>query len=434
MRAVDLITKKRDGGELEKEELEFLIKGYVAGEIPDYQMSAFLMAVFFSGMSFAETATLTRVMMYSGDSFDLSSITGVKVDKHSTGGVGDKVSLILAPLVASAGVPVPMVSGRGLGHTGGTLDKLESIPGFTTRMDGKRFIDQIQRIGVAIIGQSDNFVPADKKLYAMRDVTATVESIPLISGSIVSKKAASGADSFVFDVKTGTGAFMDTEDRARELAHALIGVMKELGKKSMALITDMNQPLGCAIGNSLEVIECIESLKGNPPSDLREICMELGMRMLLLGERAATLEEAEGILKERWASGAALQKFQEMVKAQGGNPDIIDNTSLLDVSPDIKDLTSPRDGVIAGFEAREIGIVCMLLGAGRATYDAPIDYGVGLICHKKIGEVVKKGEPVFTIYHRGGKSLREAEKRLSRAVIISDNLVHPPKLIKAEIQ
>ncbi|MCX6998914.1 MAG: pyrimidine-nucleoside phosphorylase [Candidatus Sumerlaeota bacterium] len=434
MRAVDLIAKKRDGGELKKEELEFLIKGYVSGEIPDYQMSAFLMAVFFSGMSFAEMATLTRVMMYSGDTFDLSSITGVKVDKHSTGGVGDKVSLILAPLVASAGVPVPMVSGRGLGHTGGTLDKLESIPGFTTGMDGKRFIDQIKRIGVAIIGQTDNFVPADKKLYAMRDVTATVESIPLISGSIISKKVASGADSFVFDVKTGTGAFMDTEDRARELAHSLIGVMKELGKKSMALITDMNQPLGRAIGNSLEVIECIESLKGNPPSDLREICMELGMRMLLLGERAATLEEAAGILQERWASGAALQKFQEMVKAQGGNPDIIDNPSLLDVSPDRKDLTSSRDGVIAGFEAREIGNVCMLLGAGRATYDAPIDYGVGLICHKKIGEVVKKGEPVFTIYHRGGKSLREAEKRLSQAVIISDNLVYPPKLIKSEIQ
>jgi pyrimidine-nucleoside phosphorylase len=227
---------------------------------------------------------------------------------------------------------------------------------------------------------------------------------------------------------------MDTEDRARELAHALIGVMKELGKKSMALITDMNQPLGSAIGNSLEVIECIESLKGNPPSDLREICMELGMRMLLLGERAATLEEAEGILKERWTSGAALQKFQEMVKAQGGNTDIIDNPSLLDVSPDRKDLTSPRDGVIAGFEAREIGNVCMLLGAGRATYDASIDYGVGLICRKKIGEVVKKGEPVFTIYHRGGKSIREAEKRLSQAVIISDNPVYPPKLIKAEIQ
>jgi len=434
MRAVDLIAKKRDGGELKKDELEFLIKGYVADEIPDYQMSAFLMAVFFSGMTFAETATLTRVMMNSGDTFDLSSIPGVKVDKHSTGGVGDKVSLILAPLVASAGVPVPMVSGRGLGHTGGTLDKLESIPGFTTRMDGQKFIDQIKKIGVAIIGQTDNFVPADKKLYAVRDVTATVESIPLISGSIISKKAASGADSFVFDVKTGTGAFMDTEERARELAHSLIGVMKELGKKSIALITDMNQPLGRAIGNSLEVIECIESLKGNAPSDLREICMALGMRMLLLGEKAATLEEAEVNLKARWASGEALQKFREMVKAQGGNPDIIDNPSLVDVSSDRKDLISLRDGVVEGFETREIGNVCMLLGAGRATYDAPIDYGVGLICHKKIGDVVKKGEPVFTIYHRDGKSLKEAEKRLLQAITISDSIVHPPKLVKAEIR
>jgi len=434
MRAVDLIAKKRNGGELDRGEIEFLIDGYVKGDIPDYQMSAFLMAVYFKGMTFAETGALTRSMMNSGDTFDLSSIPGIKVDKHSTGGVGDKVSLILAPLAAAAGLPVPMVSGRGLGHTGGTLDKLDSIPGFQTRMDEACFRKLILKNGVAIIGQTDNFVPADKKLYALRDVTATVESIPLISGSIVSKKAASGADAFVFDVKCGSGAFMDTKEKATALAGSLIGVMKELGKKSLALITDMNQPLGKAIGNTLEIIETIETLKGRGPADLTELCIELGIRMLLLGERAASIEEARSILEERLYSGAALAKFREILVEQGGNPAICEDYSLMDLSPNKTELTAPKRGYIQSFDTREIGNACMVLGAGRAKVDDVIDYGVGLICHKRIGDAVGVGESLFTIYYRNEKSLGEATARLSKSINISDKPAPPIKLILEEIK
>lgn len=434
MRAVDLIARKRNGGELDRGEIEFLIEGYVKGEIPDYQISAFLMAVYFKGMTFAETAALTRSMMNSGDTFDLSDVPGIKVDKHSTGGVGDKVSLILAPMVASAGLPVPMVSGRGLGHTGGTLDKLESIPGFQTRMDEKRFREQIKKIGVAIIGQTDNFVPADKKLYALRDVTATVESIPLISGSIVSKKVASGADAFVFDVKSGSGAFMDTEEKAMALAGSLIGVMRELGKKSLALITDMNQPLGCAIGNTLEIIETIETLKGRGPADLTELCIELGVRMLLLGEKASSPEEARSLLEKQLSSGAALAKFREILIEQGGDTAICEDYSIMDLSPNKSDFTASSQGYIAGFDTREIGNACMVLGAGRAKVEDNVDYGVGFMCHKKIGDSVSNGEPIFTIYYRNDKSLDEAMRRLKKSITISETPAPPVKLIKEEIR
>ncbi len=434
MRAVDLILKKRGGGELTGDELDFLIHRFVKGKIPDYQMAAFLMAVYFRGMGFAETATLTRLMMNSGDTFDLSGIPGVKVDKHSTGGVGDKVSLVLGPLVASAGVPVPMVSGRGLGHTGGTLDKLESIPGFNTRIDSEHFAGQVGKIGVAIIGQTDNFVPADKKLYALRDVTATVGSVPLISASIASKKVASGADAFVFDVKTGSGAFMDTIERARELAKSLIGVMRELGKTSIALITDMNQPLGDAIGNSLEVIEAIATLKNQGPPDLKEICLELGSRMLVLGEKANTVGEGREILDAKFASGAALEKFEEMVEAQGGNPRVTSDISLFNIAPNRDDYASPRNGYIQGYDTREVGNASMVLGAGRGTYEAKIDFGVGLICHKKVGEAVSVGEPLFTIYYGNEAKLREARARLEKSVFISDEPRTPHRLIKEEIE
>lgn len=434
MRAVDLIVKKKTGGELSAEELEFLIQGFVQGEIPDYQMASFLMAVYFCGMTFSETGILTRVMMNSGDTFDLSDIPGVKVDKHSTGGVGDKVSLILAPLVASCGIPVPMVSGRGLGHTGGTLDKLESIPGFNTRMNEEEFKTQVRKIGVAIIGQTDNFVPADKKLYALRDVTATVESIPLIAASIVSKKAASGAEAFVFDVKTGSGAFMSTQDKARDLALALNGVIREMGRKSIALITDMNQPLGNLIGNSLEVLECINVLKGQGPEDLKEICLELGIEMLLLSGQYHNAGQAQKALEEKLAKGAALEKFRDMILAQGGNANIIENKSLLDIAPNAKDLKANQMGFIQAYDTCAIGNSSMLLGAGRITYDASIDYGVGLLIHKKIGDPVGKGDPLFTLYYRDQKSLKEAEKLLSSAVTITHNQVKPPKLIKETVQ
>jgi len=434
MRAVDLIAKKKNGGELNPEELEYLIHGFVHETIPDYQMASFLMAVYFRGMTFTETGVLTKVMMNSGETFDLSDIPGIKVDKHSTGGVGDKVSLILAPLVSSAGICVPMVSGRGLGHTGGTLDKLESIPGFNTKMTEKEFKSQLGSIGVAIIGQTDNFVPADKKLYALRDVTATVESIPLIAASIVSKKAASGADAFVFDVKTGTGAFMTDREKARDLALALNGVIGEMGRKSIALITDMNQPLGNCIGNSLEVLECVHFFKGQGPEDLKEICMALGVRMLLLSGRYQEESAARNALEEKIRSGAGLEKFREMVKAQGGNPNIIEDESLLYISPNRKELKADRRGFLQGFDTREIGNSSMILGAGRATYDASIDYGVGIAVHRKIGDQVQPGDSLFTIYYRDQKSLKEAERRLRQSVTISEHKTSPQALVKEIIQ
>ncbi|HPB30308.1 MAG TPA: thymidine phosphorylase [Candidatus Sumerlaeota bacterium] len=434
MRAVDIIAKKRNGGEIEPRELEFLIGGFVRKEIPDYQLAAFLMAVFFQGMTFPEMASLTSIMMRSGEVFDLSDVPGIKVDKHSTGGVGDKVSLILAPLVASAGVPVPMVSGRGLGHTGGTLDKLEAIPGFNTRLDQKTFIRQIRDIGAAIIGQSDHFVPADKGLYALRDVTATVESIPLITASIISKKVASGADAFVLDVKTGSGAFMDTLDKARALARSLIGVLKELGRNSIALITDMNQPLGKAVGNSLELVETIETLQNRGPADLVEICLELGGQMLVLGEITANVAEGRRILQRKLETGEALELFRLIIEHQGGDPSVVDLPSRIDIAPHTKTIHSPQNGYIAGYENRLVGVAACMLGAGRLRAEDDVDVGVGLISHKRIGEPVCAGEPVFTVYYRKESLFSQAEHLLKKSFLVSAEPVQSPKLIYEEIR
>lgn len=431
MRAAELIIKKRNRGELTAREIEFLVAGFSNGAIPDYQISAFLMAVYFSGLTFSELGSLTRAMINSGEVFDLSSIKQKKVDKHSTGGVGDKVSLVLAPLVASAGVPVPMVSGRGLGHTGGTLDKLESIPGFQVEMDAEQFRRQIEAIGVALIGASASFVPADKKLYALRDVTGTIESIPLIAASITSKKVASGADAFVMDVKTGNGAFMDDHDEAAELARTLVGVGRELGKNVTALITDMNQPLGFCVGNALEVREAIEALKTpDAKSDLHEICLTLGAHMLILGQAAESLEDARARLEKLLHTGKALDKFIELVSAQKGNPRVVDNEALLEIAQKRDEILAEKAGFIHAYDTKRIGNASMLLGAGRRRYEDPIDRGVGLMLHKKIGDRVEANEPLFDLFVRKEEDVEQVTSMLREAVTIGSEPVEPPPLIK----
>jgi len=422
VRAVDIIIKKRDGGTLEAAEIEEFIRGYVRDEIADYQAASFVMAAFLRGLNFEETAALTRAMMESGDVYDLTDLgLGMTVDKHSTGGVGDKVSLVLAPLVAACGVAVPMVSGRGLGHTGGTLDKLESIPGFRVNLEEAEFRAQLQKIGVAMIGQSQNFVPADRKLYALRDVTGTVESIPLICASIMSKKVASGAQALVMDVKCGSGAFMPTLDRARELAQGLAGVGKALGRPVNCLITDMNEPLGEKVGNSLEVQEAVDCLRGGGPPDLREITLELAAEMLVLGKKSVTIEAAREQVKQTLDSGAAWLRFKEMVEAQGGDVSVVESPDRMDVSTDVVELKADRSGYVTAMNSREIGNAGVVLGAGRSKTTDPVDYGVGFHFHHKIGSKVKAGDSLVTIYHRGGRGLEYAHARLAKAVTIGDS-------------
>jgi len=434
MRAVDLIIKKRNRGELTAKEIEFLVSGFANGAIPDYQIAAFLMAVYFSGLAFSELGSLTKAMINSGEVFDLSAITLKKVDKHSTGGVGDKVSLVLAPLVASAGVPVPMVSGRGLGHTGGTLDKLESIPGFQVEIGADQFRSQIETIGVALIVASAQFVPADKKLYALRDVTGTIESIPLIAASIMSKKVASGADAFIMDVKTGNGAFMDNHNDATRLARTLVGVGRELGKDVIALITDMNQPLGTCIGNALEVREAIAALKApDASSNLHEICLTLGAHMLILGQAAESIEDARARLEKLLHTGKALDKFIELVTAQKGNPRVVDDEALLEIAPKRGEILASKDGFIHAYNTKRIGKASMLLGAGRKRYEDPIDHGVGLMMHKKIGDRVQAGEPLFDMFARREADIEQIAPMLQEAVTIGSEQVTPPLLIKGRI-
>jgi pyrimidine-nucleoside phosphorylase len=431
MRAVDLIIKKRNREELTPKEIEFLVSGFSNGAIPDYQIAAFLMAVYFNGLTFSELGSLTRAMINSGEVFDLSSIALKKVDKHSTGGVGDKVSLVLAPLVASAGVPVPMVSGRGLGHTGGTLDKLESIPGFHVQMNARQFRTQIETIGVAIIGASAQFVPADKKLYALRDVTGTIESIPLIAASIMSKKVASGADAFVMDVKTGNGAFMDTHEEAVRLSRTLVGVGRKMGKEVVVLITDMNQPLGTSVGNALEVREAIATLKASgEKTDLREICLALGAHMLILGQQARSIEDARAQLEKLLHTGKALDKFIQLVTAQQGDPRVVDDDALLNIAPKEGQIPADTDGFIHAYDTMRIGAASMLLGAGRQVYDDPIDHGVGLIVHKKIGDRVQRGEPLIDIFARNKAVAEQVVPMLQDAVTIGPEPLAPPPLIK----
>ncbi|WP_143415208.1 pyrimidine-nucleoside phosphorylase [Geobacillus sp. E263] len=428
MRMVDLIAKKRDGYALTKEEIEFIIRGYTNGDIPDYQMSAFAMAVFFRGMTEEETAALTMAMVHSGDVIDLSKIEGIKVDKHSTGGVGDTTTLVLGPLVASVGVPVAKMSGRGLGHTGGTIDKLESVPGFHVEIDNDQFIELVNKNKIAIIGQTGNLTPADKKLYALRDVTATVNSIPLIASSIMSKKIAAGADAIVLDVKTGAGAFMKDLEGAKQLAKAMVEIGKRVGRKTMAVISDMSQPLGYAVGNALEVKEAIDTLKGKGPEDLQELCLTLGSYMVYLAEKASSLEEARALLETSIQEGKALETFKVFLKAQGGDASVVDDPSKLPQAKYQWELEAPEDGYVAEIIADEVGTAAMLLGAGRATKESAIDLSVGLALRKKVGDPVKKGESLVTIYSNT-ENIEEVKQKLAKSIRISQIPVAKPTLI-----
>lgn len=429
---VDLIEKKRDGKELTREEIRFMIEGYTNETIPDYQMSAFAMAVFFQGMTETERAELTLAMVDSGDKIDLSAIEGIKVDKHSTGGVGDTTTLVLAPLVASVGVPVAKMSGRGLGHTGGTIDKLESVSGFHVEIDNKQFIDLVNKNKVAVIGQSGNLTPADKKLYGLRDVTATVNSIPLIASSIMSKKIAAGADAIVLDVKTGAGAFMKDLTDAKELAKAMVDIGNNVGRKTMAVISDMSQPLGFAIGNALEVEEAINTLKGEGPKDLHELCLTLGSYMVYLGGKAQSLNEASAILEEAIHSGKALEKFKTFISAQGGDPAVVDDTTKLPKAKYMFELEAKEDGWVETIIADEVGKAAMLLGAGRATKESTIDLAVGLVLRKKVGDRVNKGESLVTL-HSNFENVNEIKDLLYQSFTISPTETQAPPLIYDKI-
>ncbi|ARJ72822.1 pyrimidine-nucleoside phosphorylase [Latilactobacillus sakei] len=398
MRMVDIIDHKRQGGALTAEEIQFFIDGYTDGTIPDYQASALLMAIYFNDMTDDERALLTMTMMRSGDQLDLSMIDGIKVDKHSTGGVGDKTSIPLAPMIAALGIPIPMISGRGLGHTGGTLDKLEAIPNFNISLTEEAFKKQVAEIKLAIIGATGNIAPADKKIYALRDVTDTVDSIPLIAGSIMSKKIASGTDALVLDVKTGSGAFMKTEEDAKELAQALVNIGRSVGMQCMAVISDMNQPLGNAIGNALEIEESIAILKGEGPADITELILTLGSQMVVLAGKASTLDEARQLLQGVIDDGRALEAFRQMIIYQGGDPAVIENPKLMPQAQYQIELPAKENGYVTEMTANEMGIASMLLGGGRQAKTDEIDYAVGLVLHKKIGDPVQKGESLLTIY------------------------------------
>lgn len=434
MRMVDLIQKKRDGKTLTKEEIYFVIEGYTQGEIPDYQISAWTMAIFFQGMNEEETAHLTMAMVKSGEQIDISSIEGIKVDKHSTGGVGDTTTIVLAPLVASCGVPVAKMSGRGLGHTGGTIDKLESFSGFSVEIPKERFIQLVNKNKVAIMGQSANLTPADKQLYALRDVTATVESIPLIASSIMSKKIAAGADAIVLDVKTGSGAFMKTVEEAKALAKAMVDIGSQIGRKTIAVISDMNQPLGRAVGNTLEIKEAIETLQGKGPKDLEELCLTLGSHMLCLAEKAVDEEEARKMLQEKLHNGEALQKLIQFVQAQGGNREQVVNPETLPMAPYQLHVLSLKQGYVERITAVEIGRLAMILGAGRVTKGAQIDLSVGIVLHKKAGDAVQQGEPLATL-HMNRQENKEVYQGVIEAYTISEQQpTSAPPLIYAIIE
>jgi len=418
VRAVDLIQRKRDGGELSREEIAFLIAGYAAGDIPDYQAAAFAMAVFFRGMGGAEIVALTEAMMRTGELLDLSELPGPKADKHSTGGVGDKTSLVLAPLAAACGVYVPMISGRGLGHTGGTLDKLEAIPGFNVRLSLADLRQVLRLCGLGLIGQTPEIAPADRKLYALRDVTATVESLPLISASIMSKKMAEGIDALVLDVKCGDGAFLRTRDEARRLAETMIGIGRGMGRKVAALLTDMEQPLGRNVGNALEVAECVETLKGRGPNDLESLSVELAAWMVHLAGAKPTLDAARARVRQALASGEGLDRLRRVIELQGGDPRVCDDLSLLPQAREKVVLRAERDGRVVRLAARAIGHAGMLLGAGRETVSSAIDHSVGFVFHKKVGDPVAVGEPIVTV-HAGAPDRREAAlARLREAIVV----------------
>lgn len=429
MRTVDLIHRKRDGEELSPEEVVHLIEGYTRGDIPDYQMAAFLMAVFFTQMSDREVSALTESMTKSGVTLDLSGVPGVKVDKHSTGGVGDKTSLIAAPLAAAAGVVVPMISGRALGHTGGTLDKLEAIPGFRTNLSTDEFREHLVKHKLAFIGQSDEITPADRKLYALRDATATVESIPLIASSIMSKKLAVGLDALVLDVKVGSGAFMKRQVDARRLAQLMVGIGRRMDKRVQALITDMNQPLGYAVGNALEIMEVSQTLQNAGPTDLTRISLELAARMIFLGKVTATLDEGRELAQRRLLDGSGYKKFKEVIQAQGGNPKVLDQFELLPNATGVLEITSPRAGFVSAIDAEYIGLASSMIGAGRDTKDDAIDPAVGVILEVKVGNKVDAGGVLCRLYYTSEAQLEEASQLVEDAFRISSQPADDRELI-----
>lgn len=434
MRMYDLIMKKRNGENLSSEEIEYMIREYTADHIPDYQMSAMMMAIYFQGMNAQETVALTMAMAHSGDMMNLSAIEGVKVDKHSTGGVGDKTSIALTPMVAACGVKIAKMSGRGLGHTGGTIDKLESFAGFTTGITEEHFIRQVNEIGVSIMGQTADIAPADKKLYALRDVTATVDNMSLIASSIMSKKLASGADAIVLDVKTGSGAFMKKKEDSFALAREMVTLGNMAGRKTIAVVSDMDQPLGRAVGNALEVEEAIATLRGEGPEDFMQLCMTLGSYMLVAGGAAADEKEAGEKLKHVIADGSALKKLADFVQAQGGDPQAVYDTSLLPKASIVEEIAAPKEGYVSKIDCDEIGICSLILGGGRETKESEIDLSVGLILHKKVGDQVKAGESLATIYANDSDKLAAARERFLKAYHFSEQTVQKTELIKGIVE
>ena len=432
MRMYDLISKKRNGGALSRKEMTHLIEGYVKGEIPDYQMSAFLMAVYFQGMTKEETAIMTELVAKSGDVVDLSPIEGIKVDKHSTGGVGDKTTLIVAPLAAACGVKVAKMSGRGLGHTGGTVDKLESIPGMRVSLARDEFFEVVNKTGLCVIGQSGNLTPADKKLYALRDVTATVESIPLIAVSIMGKKLAAGSDCILLDVKTGSGAFMNTVEDSLALAQEMVSIGESAGKKTVALITNMDIPLGNNIGNSLEVIEAVETLKNQGPEDLTEVCIQLAANMLYLAD-CGDMETCLAKVKDALEDGTALQKLVEMVEAQGGDSSVIKDVSKFEKASIEREVISPYDGYITFMDTKECGIASCILDAGRETKDDVIDYSAGIILKKKTGDKINKGDVLAVLYGNKAEKMQPAEEQFLRALKVETEEPEKEKLVYARV-
>ncbi|MGL4798139.1 MAG: pyrimidine-nucleoside phosphorylase [Cellulosilyticaceae bacterium] len=429
MRMYDIIEKKKYGKVLTKDEISFVIKGYTDGSIPDYQMSALLMAIYFQGMNNEETALLTQCMAESGEMLDLSSIEGIKVDKHSTGGVGDTTTMVLAPIVAAAGVPVAKMSGRGLGHTGGTVDKLESFPGFQVELPLEKFMANVNQYGIAVASQTGNLAPADKKIYALRDVTATVNNVSLIAASIMSKKIAAGSNAIVLDVKCGSGAFMKNLEDAKELAQTMVEIGKNVGRETIALVTDMSQPLSLAIGNSLEVIEAIETLKGNGPKDLVEVSEMLAAHMLMLAGKVATVEEGKKLTQELITSGKAIAKMKEWISSQGGDAAAVDDYSLLPQAASQVAVQAERSGYVAAIDTEMVGKAALVLGAGRENKESVIDLGVGLMIHKKIGDYVDAGEAIATLYYNDAQKLQAATEYLKEAYVVSEEVVTAPPLI-----
>lgn len=429
MHAYEIIMKKRDGKELSKEEIEFFVENFTAGKIPDYQIAAFAMAVYFQGMGWRELADFTMAMVQSGDQIDLSGIPGIKVDKHSTGGVGDKTTILLVPWIAAAGAPIAKMSGRGLGHTGGTIDKLESIPGFNPNMSREEVIQAVNGIGAAIACQTGNLVPADKKLYAIRDVTGTVESIPLIASSVMSKKIAAGADAIVLDVKIGSGAFMKDLEKGRKLAKTMVKIGASLGRKTVAVLSNMDQPLGFAVGNSIEVIEAIKTLKGNGPKDVCELAISLGAQVLALSEKVKSVEEGRQRMVDALESGAALAKLRELIENQGGNPDVIQHYELLPQASLEEEILAQQTGYVQAIDGQEVGIAIKGLGGGRETKDDVLDLSVGVMLKAKVGDFVEKGQSIATLYGNDGKKMAEAKERIVSAYRFGQKKVAPLPMV-----